>query len=307
MSNSSVYHWGELEAQARAGLTKRASAISQLVQPLLPDGADNFLSYQNLLAVGAQGDDGRLWASLFVGPRGFISAPDDESVQVLAQLAADDPVEPMTRRQGKLGLLAIDLETRIRLRINGEATPLPGGLRLAIEQSFPNCPKYIQKRHVVSLAETRGREAGPADGMRVAALTDEMSELVAHADTFFVASASETGDPDVSHRGGNPGFVDLMSRTRLRWPDYVGNNMLMTLGNITENPHAALLFVDWATGTALQLTGRAKVNWPEGLGPTATGQRSVEFELDEAIYRPEALLTNWSAPTLSRFNPPLPV
>src|SRR6185436_15299103 len=102
MSNSAVFHWGELQAQARAGLSQQASAVSRLVQPLLPDGADDFLAHQDLLVVGAQDDDGRLWASLFVGPRGFVSAPDDESVQVLARLAADDPAEPMTRRAGKL-------------------------------------------------------------------------------------------------------------------------------------------------------------------------------------------------------------
>jgi predicted pyridoxine 5'-phosphate oxidase superfamily flavin-nucleotide-binding protein len=174
----------------------------------LPDGAGDFLAHQNLLVVGAQGDDGRLWASLFAGPRGFVSAPDDESVLVLARLAADDPVEPMTRRTGKLGLLAIDLETRIRLR--------------------------------------------------------------------------------------------LVSPAELCWPDYVGNSMLMTLGNIIENPHAALVFVDWATGTTLQLTGRAEVRRP------AAGPRTVEFELDEAVYRPGSLRAHWSAPALSRFNPPVP-
>ncbi|BCY13406.1 pyridoxamine 5'-phosphate oxidase family protein [Actinoplanes sp. L3-i22] len=293
--NLTTFHWGELAAQARAGFSERAAGVSRLVQPLLPGGADDFLAHQNLLFVGAQADDGRLWASLFTGPRGFVSAPDDESVRIRARLDADDPVEPMTRRDGRLGLLAIDLETRIRLRINGAATPLPDGLRLAVEQSFPNCPKYIQKRSVA-----RGRDSQPGERTTASALTEPMRELVAGADTFFVASASETGDPDVSHRGGNPGFVQVLSPTRLRWPDYAGNSMLMTLGNITENPRSALLVVDWATGSTLQLTGRAEVLW------AAEGSRAVEFELDEAVHRPRSLPANWSAPTPSRYNPPLP-
>nr|WP_221382513.1 pyridoxamine 5'-phosphate oxidase family protein [Actinoplanes polyasparticus] len=290
-----VFHWGELEAQARAGFTTRASAVSRMVQPLLPEGADDFLSHQNMLVVGAQADDGRLWASLFAGPPGFVSAPDDESVQVLARLAPADPVEPMTRRAGRLGLLAIDLQTRIRLRMNGTSTPLPSGLRLDIEQSFPNCPKYIQKRSVISLD---GPRSEPVAATSVSALTDDMSRFVNRADTFFVASASETGDPDVSHRGGNPGFVEVLSPTRLRWPDYAGNSMLMTLGNIIENPSSALLFVDWATGATLHLTGRAEVSW--------SPSRAVEFEIDEAVLLPRSLSANWSAPILSRFNPPVP-
>lgn len=294
-----MFHRGERAAQARAGLSARAAAVGRLVQPVLPDGADDFLAHQNMLVVGAQADDGRLWASLFAGPEGFVSTPDDRSVQVLAKLDPGDPVEPLTHRAGQLGLLAIDLETRIRLRMNGTATPLPAGLLLAIDQSFPNCPKYIQKRSVTRLAGTRAGE--PGEKLSVSALTEEMSGLVAQADTFFIASAAETGDPDVSHRGGNPGFVELLSPTRLRWPDYAGNGMLMTLGNLIENPNAGLLFVDWATGTTLQLTGRAEVRWPE-----ETGARAVEFELDEAVLRRHSLAATWSAPTMSRFNPPLP-
>ncbi|MBM2614278.1 pyridoxamine 5'-phosphate oxidase family protein [Actinoplanes sp. LDG1-06] len=289
-----VFHWGELEAQARAGFSERAAGVSRLVKPTLPGGADEFLAEQNMLVVGAQADDGRLWASLFTGPPGFLGAPDDTTVEVLGRLAAADPVEPMTRREGRLGLLAIDLETRIRLRMNGAARPLPYGLSLTIDQSFPNCPKYIQKRSVAGLGDGE-----PGETSRVSELTGEVGRLVTRADTFFVASASENGDPDVSHRGGNPGFVELLSPTRLRWPDYVGNSMLMTIGNFTENPYAGLVFLDWQTGTTLHLTGSAAVRWADD------GSRSVEFDLDEAVLLPRHLSTNWSAPALSRHNPPV--
>ncbi|MFI5911690.1 pyridoxamine 5'-phosphate oxidase family protein [Dactylosporangium sp. NPDC051541] len=305
MPDSGVFHWGELAAQTRAGYTERAAAVSRLVRPVLPNGAEDFLAEQRLLVVGAQGEDGRLWASLFAGPRGFVSALDDESVLVRARLAADDPAEPMTRRPGRLGLLAIDLQTRIRLRVNGTSTPLPGGLLLAVEQSFPNCPKYIQRRSAAEPDDAGAGEPGPGAGAAVSALTGTMRELVAHADTFFVASASAAGDPDVSHRGGNPGFVEVLSPTRLRWPDYVGNSMLMTLGNMIENPRAGLTFVDWASGSTLQLTGRAEVRWPEGAGAATSGPRLVEFEVEAAVHRPGALALRWSPPSLSRFNPPL--
>lgn len=299
MSDSAVFHWGEREAQGRAGFTERATAVSRMVRSSLPRGAAAFLTHQNLLVTGGQDDDGRPWASMFTGPRGFVSAPDDETVQVLARLAPDDPVEPMTRREGRLGMLAIDLETRIRLRMNGTVTPLRDGLHLTIEQSFPNCPKYIQKRSVTGWRNTE--DQGSFGGTRTDALTGPMTDLITRADTFFVATASDTGDPDVSHRGGDPGFVTLTSPTRLSWPDYAGNNMLMTLGNIIENPRTALLFIDWTDGTALHLTGHAAIHWPE----TTTGTRSVSFEIEEAVHRPRALTANWSAPVMSRFNPPL--
>ena len=47
----------------------------------------------------------------------------------------------------------------------------------------------------------------------------------------------------------------------LSFPDYAGNTMYMTLGNLAANPRAGLLFLDWETGDALQLTGRAAIDW----------------------------------------------
>jgi predicted pyridoxine 5'-phosphate oxidase superfamily flavin-nucleotide-binding protein len=120
--------------------------------------------------------------------------------------------------------------------------------------------------------------------------------LVATADTFFIATAGPDG-ADASHRGGSPGFVTVHDDVHLRFPDYPGNTMYMTLGNLEANPHAGLLFVDWDTGDALQLSGRAVVDWSQ--------ERAVDFTVERVIATTGAVPYRWTLDERSRFNPPV--
>lgn len=88
---------------------------------------------------------------------------------------------------------------------------------------------------------------------------------------------------DASHWGGNPGFVQV-SGDRLRWPDYRGNAMFNTLGNLESYPRAGLLFPDFETGATLQLTGRASIDWDSAHAAASPGaERIVEFIIDEVV------------------------
>ena len=77
---------------------------------------------------------------------------------------------------------------------------------------------------------------------------------------FFLATADAEGRPDCSFKGGSPGFVRIAAPDLLVWPDYDGNGMFKSLGNIAANPHVGLLFL--AMGEAprrLRVNGRAEV------------------------------------------------
>ena len=100
---------------------------------------------------------------------------------------------------------------------------------------------------------------------------------------------------DASHRGGDPGFVQVESETRLLFPDYAGNNHFNTIGNLTLDPRVGLLFVDFPTGGMLQLTGRAEITWE---GPTLErspgARRLVHVDVEEVVHLPRALPLRWS-------------
>lgn len=92
-------------------------------------------------------------------------------------------------------------------------------------------------------------------------LTERQQDWITAADTFFIGSAHVQAGTDASHRGGNPGFVQVHDSRTLRWPDYAGNNLFNTLGNLNVEARAGLLFLDFEHGHTLQLTGSATVSW----------------------------------------------
>lgn len=97
-------------------------------------------------------------------------------------------------------------------------------------------------------------------------MTEEAKELISQADLFFVSSSSkESKDLDTNHRGGPNGFVRLLDNdaatgsTRIVWPEYSGNRLYQTLGNLVSNPVAGLIFPNFDTGDVLYVTGETEV------------------------------------------------
>ncbi|WP_306370426.1 pyridoxamine 5'-phosphate oxidase family protein [Nocardiopsis sp. CC223A] len=288
------YHPGERAVQERAELADQAAFSDGAIRAEIPDVAVAFLAERTSLAAGAVDGDGDPWCTLLGGPPGFLRVTGPRTLEVDALPGAGDPLDgTLGRAPARIGLLAIDPATRRRMRINGVAHPRPGGLRVTTDQVYSNCPKYIQKR--VPHPVPADRRSAPATGAR---LTPEQRDLVGSADTFFIATAAPGGDADASHRGGAPGFVRVHSPTRLSWPDYVGNAMFNTLGNLWERPRAGLLFPDWETGSVLQLTGAARIRW-DGT------DRTVEFEVERTVSTPGAGLLSPGTPLYSKFNPPV--
>jgi hypothetical protein len=237
------------------------------------------------LAVAASLDeDSWVWASFLTGPPGFLRPVDEHLVLIESIPLPSDPLPHNLAVRSELGLLAIDLSTRRRLRLNGRGMIDPGrGIFLAVDQVYGNCPKYIQARHVH--VQSPGPDASPLQ--RSAALSDRQRALISAADTFFIASYQEEGGPDASHRGGAPGFVRFLDERTLAFADYAGNNMFNTLGNLAVQPRAGLLFPDFETGDTLQLRGITRLDWDPAVVRGFRGAHGVVvlFEVEEILER----------------------
>jgi predicted pyridoxine 5'-phosphate oxidase superfamily flavin-nucleotide-binding protein len=291
-------HAGEDLVQRRLGVHERmAEAMGQVVRTYMPEQHRELFCKLPTLLVGSLDAQGRPWASILHGMPGFIRAPDDRHLRIAALPLADDPWQPAI--DTPLGLLGLEPHTRRRNRMNGSVVALDGeGLTVEVDQSFGNCPKYIQAR--TPQAEDRGPPPAPtAEGPR---LSEPALQLVRAADTLFIASASRTPRAhagaegvDVSHRGGRPGFVHADSsggHSVLTIPDYPGNQFFNTLGNLTVNPRAGLLFIDHDEGHLLHLTGTAELLWNGA-------QRAIRLTVTEGRWRPQALPLRWSAAELA--------
>jgi uncharacterized protein len=78
-------------------------------------------------------------------------------------------------------------------------------------------------------------------------------------DMFFIATADEEGRPQSSYKGGDPGFVRVLDEHTIAFPNYDGNGMYLTAGNMLVNPHVGLLFIDFEGRKRMRLNGVASV------------------------------------------------
>lgn len=306
--DSSPYHAGEQAVQERIGVRERAErAGRRIIRDFMPEQHRRFFSEMPFVVIGSVDHESRLWGSILVGRPGFMHSPEPRVLTISARPCVGDPLNASLRVGAELGLLGIQFETRRRNRMNGTVTAVTeAAFDVTVRQSFGNCPQYIQARapHFVADPDIAREIGAHAEGP---VLSQAAAGLVRRADTFFIATASVTAGKaspadgaDISHRGGRPGFVRVDEeggRSVLVSPDFVGNFVFNTLGNLAINPRAGILFVDFQSGDVLSLTGHADVIWdgPE-VQAFAGAQRLLRFRLDSGIWMKNALPLRWSAP-----------
>ena len=284
------FHDGELEVQRRNGVAEEAADVGGIIAASISGGAARFLAGQRLAVAASLDAQGQPWASLLTGPAGFLEVVDERLLQVRPSSRPDEILTANLAVRPELALLVLDPTTRRRMRLNGRGLLGEDGLFLKTEQVYGNCPKYIQKRRLLS----DGAEP-PLPPTRSERLDARQQAWIARADTLFIASFHPKGGADASHRGGNSGFVRVLDERRLCVPDYAGNNMFNTLGNLSGYPRAGLLFVDFEKGDLLQLAGRATLVWQP--------ERAVEFEIDRVVETRGGSPLRWELLEYSPSNP----
>ncbi|GMH40100.1 hypothetical protein BSKO_08004 [Bryopsis sp. KO-2023] len=310
----SPFHEGEQWVQEKVGSRYESEQLgSRMVRNHMPDQHREFVANQILFYVATVDAHGKTWASALVGRPGFVSSPDPQHMRI-------SPFRPMGGDAGKfevgdwIGCLGLELHTRRRNRMNGQIIAKDAdSILIRINQSFGNCPKYIQGRSLRLIENEVDKFS--ADGGKVvtgSALGDSQLELIRRSDTFFVGTSylhdppdrikSNASGCDVSHRGGPPGFVKVSPGGSLVWADYVGNFHFNTIGNIERNPQSGGLFIDFDSGDILQLTGKAKVNYGDKTLPGA--ERSVGFSVDSFVHAKGVLpMTVEGGVDVSPYNP----
>lgn len=278
------FHEGELAVQQRAGVRDDAARLARMLEPVqLRGGITAFLAGRTFAVMASRDASGRLWTSPLTGPPGFLEVLSPAVLAVKSGLPETDPLHGLPPGQ-PAGLVVVEFATRRRVRVNGVlASADDGTLTVEVEQAYGNCPQYIRRRDVPA-----GNVSRPGTEVRQgAALSPRDADLVTAADTFFLGTVHPGRGCDASHRGGPPGFVRVLADGRLRWPDYLGNNLFNSFGNLAVEPAAALLFADFQTGRTLQLSGTAEVEWNAAAPAEEDGGtgRSVLFSPERLVAR----------------------
>ncbi|KAI0553833.1 hypothetical protein F4679DRAFT_528360 [Xylaria curta] len=307
-----------------------------------------------LVAFGALDERGRPWATVWGGEAGFCrpiaedilgmnsiaDAQFDPVVQSLfaagksesrveGRIIDDEVIRPEERKV--MAGLSIDLETRDRVKLAGRfvagaatgTTPGVANLQMAfaVEEALGNCPKYLNKKHIVPHVPkpelVRNPDSPANDGLP---LPQEAVELIAKADLFFIASKHGDGSMDVNHRGGAPGFLRVFRNREsgtnddsdsdggvvLVYPEYSGNRLYQTLGNLREDPVAGLVIPDFETGNVLYLTGRTTILVAERAATYMPHAKlAVRVDITEARFVRDGLPFRGEVIDYSPYNPPV--
>lgn len=321
---SAQWHAGEEEMHKRM----RVPHTDNPTQPYLTPHATNILARSPLMALGTLDGEGRPWTTLWGGEAGFSQPVAQSIIGVKTTVNRDlDPVLKMLlgdiadgevyqeKGVGKMvGALGIDLETRRRIKLYGRmaagalsATEEGLGevqLVVKIEQSLGNCPKYLNKKHIIPHLP---KPKLVTDNLP---LPKAAINLIERSDLFFISSSNHESDMDTNHRGGPPGFVRILSNNEdgltLVYPEYSGNRLYQTLGNLESTPQAGLVFPNFNTGDVLYITGKTEIL----AGKAATDliahtNLAVKIKVEGARFVADALSFRGQEGEFSPYNPPV--
>jgi predicted pyridoxine 5'-phosphate oxidase superfamily flavin-nucleotide-binding protein len=148
-------------------------------------------------------------------------------------------------------------------------------MRPFAELAFTPSVRALQERYGSRAAYARAQSmTAPGDG-----LGPGEAQHLADADSFYMATVSETGWPYVQHRGGPRGFLRVISPTRIAFADFGGNRQFVSVGNATGNDRVSLIVMDYPNRRRLKLLGRLRFSTTEEADP------ELAFAVELAGYR----------------------
>lgn len=258
----SVFHEGERSLHQKLEIEERQHQLGlRMIRDHMPDQHRAFFALLESVHIGAVDTSGHPWAIMRTGSAGFMASHDDKTLTISSHPLSGEPDDLNLSIGAKTSVVGIDFATQRRNRMNATVDAAEDGkLSFHVDQSYGNCPKYIQIRNKTPAGPTTQKIP-----ITSTALSEADKDQITKADTLLIASrAAELGnDPragvDINHRGGMPGFVSVLNDTTIQFPDYKGNNFYNTYGNIMTDNRVGLQFVDFETGTLLNIKGTAEL------------------------------------------------
>eukprot|EP01112_Ceratiomyxa_fruticulosa_P022813 TRINITY_DN8481_c0_g1_i1.p1 TRINITY_DN8481_c0_g1~~TRINITY_DN8481_c0_g1_i1.p1 ORF type:complete len:592 (+),score=114.26 TRINITY_DN8481_c0_g1_i1:172-1947(+) len=268
------WHEGELAMQRKSGFENVYGSHSDWIADYLPTQHAFFYMSLNYFVLATLDERGRPWVSLVTGGPGFVRPIGKTHLKIITRPILGDPLSHNISKSVSDSLIAglgIEFRNRRRNKVNGRLVTsqtsfgADGTLTIVIKvnQTIGNCPKYINCRNL-NLVEENPDAKIVYNNPDSEVLPIECVHLITETDVFFLGSkhignAQSESDMSANHRGGKPGFIRVTSdRKTIIWPDYSGNRMFQTLGNLETNPEIGLLFPNFLNGDILYVTGIAK-------------------------------------------------
>ena len=158
---TSPYHQGEIAVQERSGGRLKAVAVGRSIRDHIPPAAQEFLRQLPFVVLGAEDEEGKVWATYLVGEPGFVRPEGDRRVVLESGILPGDPLAHTLCEVGRpISMTGIEPSSRRRIRLNGRIETVDGDLlTISTAEVYALCPKYIQARR---FALHTSRELGEA-------------------------------------------------------------------------------------------------------------------------------------------------
>jgi ferredoxin-NADP reductase len=260
-----------------------------------------------------------MWSTLLFGSSSssadvtdFVQSPDPQHLLLESQPLPGDALASLFENGSDLGILGIEFATRRRNRVNGRIRTNDGKkILFKVDQSFGNCPQYIKPRDWWTTGMKKNEQVCLLNDTdlfprRPSQLTKEQISSIEMAESIFLATGyrADGDDPrfgnDASHRGGTVGFLKVSSDgKRIFLPDYSGNNMFNSLGNIVQDPRTGISVPLYETGGMIQMSGFTLIHWEDeddaesnevSISDFPGALRWLEFTIDEIVELPPGSL-----------------
>lgn len=305
----STYHSGELTAQNKAGTKGVAAELAAGKRSALSfaSGHDVFLAAQSFAALtSVDMKSESVWVTPLFGKPGDLAAISQKQIAISRDCIPNLDILNFIEAGTPLSLLGIDLNRRMRHRINGYAATAQNNakhsLALQVAEYTPNCPKYINRRNIIPASGGMPALNKNARAETRTKLSEDEQKFVRNMDTLWIGSYAPGIGADCNHRGGKPGFIRVVSPSSIEWPEYRGNGMFFTSGNLESYDRAGVTLVDFDTGSMIQMTGRATVDW-EHDGRYEGASRKIVFHITSLLRTNEVTNHRWLRLDYSPYNP----
>ncbi len=161
--------------------------------------------------------------------------------------------------------------------------------------------KYLQILTTPSVGRAQahyyGRSRVPAIAPERDPLGPEEQSFVLARDSFYLATVSESGWPYLQHRGGAPGFLQVVDHHTLAFADYSGNRQLLSTGNLAVNDKVALFLMDYPNRTRLKILGHGRVvDAREHLELVAKWAETRVHAVVERLFMIDVISFDWNCP-----------
>ena len=335
----SLLHVPEQENPSTPGLSPYGIHI-MMRSPLCALGTLDHIGQPWTTLLGGEPAFTRPIGRSIIGIKTLVDRKYDPVVEILVGSTKDGEVSEQGRVGRVLSGLPIDLMTRSRLKISGKMVAgalgelglgagkeedgvgeiqlvvkidhslgkqLPSGISisyLGLTVETGNCPKYLNKKDIVVALPK------PVLISNSLPLPEVALNLLSKADVFFISSSHHGSSMGTNYRGGPPGFVRVLvnddSSTSLVFPEYSGNRLYQTLGNLQMTPKAGLVFPDFETQDVLYVAGTTEILIGEAAGNLLPRSNLVvKLSLTAARFVQKGLAFRGIADEFSPYNPPV--